>query len=313
MKILQSSHALYIVIVTVLLLLGGVFAYYAGSSAEAPENQVATELQGEENGADALEEADILAHIVPHRALYRLRLVTLQGGSPISEIGGEMYFKWEDVCDAWSTDHRFRIEYYYTDRPSVTVTNHFISWEAKTGDRMHFLSEGYTDGILDDKTRGEAVRTETGGGIANYREPVGLSIRLPEHTYFPAQHTIETIRQAMSGNSFFNAIMFDGTDDEGPSEVNAFLNQETEPLAAEALYGDNPNIDQSLLSGQHWDARLAFFPLQGGVQASSETPAYEMRVKLHENGVVSDVVVEYDKFSVRQELVALSPLPAAGC
>jgi hypothetical protein len=136
---------------------------------------------------------------------------------------------------------------------------------------------------------------------------------LPEGFYFPADHTIETIRQAVAGKSFFNAVMFDGTDDEGPSEINAFIDQTQDPLLIKELYDDNPSIDQSLLTGQYWDTRLAFFPLNAE-QESSVMPAYEMRVRLHENGVVSDIIVEYDKFSVRQELVALSELPtAAGC
>ena len=34
---------------------------------------------------------------------------------------------------------------------------------------------------------------------------------------------------------------------------------------------------------------------------------------MHENGIVSDMVVDYDKFSVRQELVALSPVEHGAC
>ena len=38
-----------------------------------------------------------------------------------------------------------------------------------------------------------------------------------------------------------------------------------------------------------------------------------MMVRLHQNGVVSDIVIDYDSFSVHQSLVALSALPQPGC
>lgn len=311
MDILKFPRLIYVFVVVVLLVSGAFFIYNNAISAAAPGIDETPE-HAEQTEAEKAEKNAVIRNIVPHKALYRLKLTALHAGSPITEIGGEMYFKWEDVCDAWSTDHRFKIEYYYTDRPSVTVTNHFVAWEDKAGDRMHFLSEGYTDGVLDQKNRGEAIRQEDGSGIADYREPVGMSHRLPKGFYFPADHTIETIRQAMAGNSFFHAVMFDGTDDEGPSEINAFIDQTQTPLRVKELYDDKSGIDQSLLTGQYWDTRLAFFPLEATPE-SSVMPDYEMRVRLHENGVVSDIVVEYDKFSVRQELVALSELPETGC
>lgn len=255
---------------------------------------------------------DVVKNITPHKALYKLRLIEIHAGSPINELTGNMYFKWEDTCEAWSTDHRFTIDYFYTDRPSIAVTSHFVSWEDKNGDRIHFISEGFTDGIQDDKNRGESYRLDDRSGVVDYREPSGLSYKLKPNFFFPAQHTIATIDHALKGDDFFNAVMFDGTDDEGPSEINVFIDQnsmlETVPPYAE----NKPAIDAQLLNNKSWDMRLAFFPLEGD-ESLQETPSYEMKVRLHENGVVSDIVVEYDKFSVRQELVALSNLPPAEC
>lgn len=255
---------------------------------------------------------EVVGLIEPHKALYRLHLTEIHAGSPINELTGDMFFKWEDTCEAWSTDHRFTIDYFYTDRPSISVTSHFVSWEDKKGDRIHFISEGFTDGIQDDKHRGESYRLDDHTGVVDYSEPEGLAYELKPNFFFPAQHTIATIANAIEGKKFFNAVMFDGTDDEGPSEINVFIDQKSKLETVPAALKDKENIDVSLLNNQSWDMRLAFFPLEGA-DGNTETPSYEMKVRLHENGVVSDIIVEYDKFSVRQELIALSRLPQTEC
>ena len=56
------------------------------------------------------------------------------------------------------------------------------------------------------------------------------------------------------------------------------------------------------------EPRWTAFPLH----SESEVADYEMSIVFHENGVISDMFIEYDDFSVRQKLLALEPLES-GC
>jgi hypothetical protein len=38
-----------------------------------------------------------------------------------------------------------------------------------------------------------------------------------------------------------------------------------------------------------------------------------MGMVFHENGIISDMTIEYDDFTVKQKLVSLEKLPAAAC
>src|ERR1700722_8867554 len=50
-----------------------------------------------------------------HRALYDFKLASVHSGAGISGISGRMYYEQDDNCDAWTTEHRFRVEYQYPE------------------------------------------------------------------------------------------------------------------------------------------------------------------------------------------------------
>ncbi len=113
-------------------------------------------------------------------------------------------------------------------------------------------------------------------------------------------------------------MLFDGTDAEGPVEVNAIITKAATPeeLAAIGKTADgkvDPRIDAALASAPAWHVRMAVFPLYPKEGQDGSTPSYEMDMLLHDNGVVSDAVVEYQQFKLAQKLTALEALPPANC
>ena len=123
---------------------------------------------------------------------------------------------------------------------------------------------------------------------------------LPEGTLFPIVHTVQVAKQVREGRKFFSATIFDGSDTEGPVEVSSFIGKPANPLAQ---YKEVEEVDLDLLKSPAHNVRLAFFPLsEDKDQGASD---YEMDLIFHENGVISDMTVEYDAFTVTQKLVAL--------
>ena len=247
-------------------------------------------------------------NIAPHKALYTLDMASSQTGSSVAGIRGELFFKWEDACDAWATDHRFSMEYTYVDRPSLSATSDFVAWESKDGEKFQFSSESTENGEPSEVLRGNAARDLMGKGSADFTKPAGLSYQLPRGFYFSSEHTVELVARAAAGEKFFHAVMFDGTDQEGPVEVNAVIGPEVLQGAA-VPEAPVAGIDADLLKGRAWKVRLAFF----AIKEIDPTPLYEMTIVLHENGVVSYIAVDYRAFSVVQKLKALEKLPPGNC
>ena len=134
-----------------------------------------------------------------------------------------------------------------------------------------------------------------------YRLPENVKYDLAKGTLFPMAHTIELIRRAEEGDKFFSAQIFDGSDEEGPIEINSFIGKSIKP---EAGLLKNAKIDKSMLDGKAWNVRMAVFP----VKDREEESDYEMTMSFHENGVISDMLIDYDDFSVKQKLIALQKI-----
>lgn len=243
--------------------------------------------------------------LAPHKALYDIDLVATRSGSQIINISGKMFYEWKPACDAWVTDHRFNLFYEYADSPGMTITSDFSTFEAYDGKTFDFSSRRKRDGTLYQELRGRAVVDDT-VHEANFTMPEGLSYDLSEGMMFPMGHTVEMVKQARAGKTFFKATVFDGSDEEGPIEINTFIGK---PVNAMAEIKPSKDLDMTLLNTPAWDVRMAVFP----TESDEEGADYEMDMIFHDNGVISDMRIDYDDFSVTQKLVAIERLDGEEC
>lgn len=252
---------------------------------------------------------DISDVLTPHKALYDVELVATRSGSQVINISGKMFYEWKPSCDAWITDHRFNLFYEYADSPGMTVTSDFSTYEPFDGKSFDFTSRRQRDGELYEELRGHAALDgsgKKGGGIARYSIPESLEFDLSSDMLFPMKHTVEMVKKARSGQKFFSANVFDGSDEEGPVEINTFIGKPVNPLKTIV---PSDKLDMGLLNTPAWNIRMAVFP-----SASDEDKSdYEMSMVFHENGVISDMLIEYEDFSVTQKLVALEKIKADTC
>lgn len=243
--------------------------------------------------------------ISPHKALYEIKLESARSSAAIANVSGQMFYEWTNDCDAWSTNHSFNLVYEYTDSPSLRITSDFSTFESYDGKTLNYTSQRKQDGKLFEEIRGQAVLNESGAGSANFSIPKELVYDLKEGSLFPMAHTIATVEKMKQGKKFYNASIFDGSDDDGPTEVNAFIGKPIAPIKVNAIAENlGSAVNAGLLSSPAHEIRMAFFPLAD----ESPTSDYEMVITLHENSVISDMRIEYDDFTVSQKLIALEPL-----
>lgn len=305
---MKSRHS-KILLLALGLVIGGVamWAYNANTvsvhnSNKAPDTQkIAEKVEFQPNEYDPATRFGFR----PHKALYDISLSGKKSGAQIVNIAGQMLYEWTSGCDAWNSNHRFNLLYEYADTPPMRITSDFSTYEAFDGKAMHFTSQRKRDGELFEELRGFAS-LEDNSGKADYSIPEQLEFDLSGNTLFPMQHTMDVIENIHAGKKFYKATIFDGSDEDGPLDINAFIGKET---TVEKEFLENKSIDQDLLNAKAWNVRLAFFPLNNPEAASD----YEMSLVLHENGVISNMEVEYSDFSVAQKLIALEPLNESGC
>ncbi len=261
--------------------------------------------------------------VVPHRAIYRLSLLTARNSSPVVDASGRMMFQWTDACDAWAIEQHFRLNFLYAEGDEVNMTTNYATWEAKSGATYHFMVRKTVNGQLDEELKGDAIPDPRGSRSAVVRlaKPEGDELRLPPGTLYPTGHTLVLLEQALAGERFVSRTVFDGADVDGATEISAVIGKRLlvkGGLAAGVAAKDRPSPEAlkadakrepRLLAGAAWPVRLAFFP----AKSDSAAPEYEMSMLLLHNGIAEAMQIDYGDFTVNAVLETLEPLPKPHC
>jgi hypothetical protein len=242
--------------------------------------------------------------IAPHRALYSMTLGSTKPNSGVVGASGTMSYVWGETCDGWTVEQRYKLRMQYTESPEVEITSNYVTWESKDGLRYRFNEKKLKNGELDEEVRGEAKLDGPGeGGSATFTRPKQETVDLPPGAIFPTAHTILIIERAVSGEQFVSEQVFDGASEDSAVQVSAVIGQEQQPNGADAA------PKSVLLDRRSWRVRLAFFPSD----ANSEKPEYELGMRLYDNGVSREMLLDYGDFAVKAKLDEIEALPKPNC
>ena len=237
---------------------------------------------------------------LPHRALYHMQI--LKSGGDVADVEGEMAFEWQDSCDGWSVTQRSQMNFLYASGDSARVGWSLTSWEAKDGSRYRFVSRELTNGEVVSEFRGDANLSKN-GGEARYNKPNAHQTKLPAGSFFPTQHSLVLIEQAMKGAPMLWAEVFDGSDQDGLFAVSAAIT----PLPAAARKAADQRRELKGVPG--WNVSLAFY----APQTQAAEPEHEQSLQLYANGVVDRLVLDYGEFSIVGTLSKIETLPKPNC
>ena len=243
------------------------------------------------------------AEIAPHRALYSMTLGSARTDSGVIDANGTMDYEWGETCDGWTIEQRYRLKMHYAESRDVDIASSFVTWESKDGLRYRFNQQQTRNGERDKEIRGEARLDGPGkGGVAEFTKPQPHTLKLAPGVLFPSAHTILLIDAAREGKTFISRQVFDGAADENAVQVSAVIGTRVTADPASAKLSP-------LLERLGWYIRLAFFP----VDAHAEEPDYELGMRLLDNGVSRDMMIDYSDYSIRAKLDDIEALSKPRC
>jgi hypothetical protein len=249
--------------------------------------------------------------IVPHRALYTLKLAGTHNGSRVSDISGRMLFSWADDCHAWNVQQKMQLRLFYSEGEVSDSVSDLVSREAKDGSTFNFHTRrtgddkdnnqtlhGYANLKLDSDGLGTGEATFSGDN----EKHMNLS-----GTLFPAHHTLQLLEHARKGEKFFSVNVFDGADEKGFSEISSFINPAIEPKVV--VEKTSSGKENQLLNARAWPIRMAFF----APNSETGSPDYEMDMTLLDNGIIKTMTIDYGDYSMTADLVEVKALSAPKC
>jgi EipB-like len=252
--------------------------------------------------AAALTSASAAGDLAPYRAAYALRLDGSATGAAVIDARGAMTAEWTQTCDGWTVQQRIVLELINANDEALVTDTGFTSWESRDGLRYRFSLRTMRNNQLAEEYRGDANVTGRGKpGEARYSVPESKKLKLPAGTIFPMVHSAELVKAAEAGKQTLVVTVFDGATKEGMAEISAFIGRRQTPDAKEKA--------EALTSRNSWLVRLAFF--NAGAQAAE--PQYELSMKMYDNGIAGDQVMDFGEFRVRANLLRIEPLPKPKC
>jgi hypothetical protein len=273
------------------LLLSGAHTAYAAPAAPVTANAKTAELPV----------------ITPHRAIYAMSLGTVKNGSTITDASGHMLFEWRDVCDGWAIQQHMQLHFAYAGGDEQNVVSTELTWEAKDGKSYKFNIRRVTNDKETEDYRGKAVTNADGTVTVTYSVPAEKVLHLPVGTLFPSAHTELILENGIKDEKFFSRRVFDGSDEDGSSDISAFISP---PRAAVQEPGlDNKLKENALVAQPAWPVHMAFFK----VGDETGEPDYEMDLSLLPNGIARYMNIDYGDFSVAGNLQEVEALPAQKC
>jgi hypothetical protein len=248
-----------------------------------------------------------LVQFAPHRAVYDITLERAASGSGVVELAGRMVYELNGSrCEGYTQNMRFVTRVISQDGTEQLNDLRTSSWEDGTGKRLRFNSEQYRDSNLVETTVGDAQRKGEGGPIAvTVTRPEKQQDEIDGLNLFPMQHSTALLAAAEKGQRQLVTGLYDGSDKgEKVYQTSAWIG-----LGNAAGKADGwPAGLQKLRS---WPVSIAYF--DPGSESKDALPAYELSFSIFENGVSTDMNIDYGDFAVRGQLKELTFYTGSEC
>ena len=101
----------------------------------------------------------------------------------------------------------------------------FSNFEAYDASTLDYSAIRRQNGVEYEKIIGHAKTDAGQTGRADFNNPEGLHYDLPIGTLYPMKHTLNVVEAIQDNQKFYNAVVFDGSDDEGAIDDSAVVDE----------------------------------------------------------------------------------------
>jgi EipB-like len=246
------------------------------------------------------------ASLAPHRAFYDLEVKRMEQGNNISTIKGRLAYEITgSSCDGYAVSYRIANRILYAEGGSQLIDTQMSSWESGDGLEMDLTQKQFVDARLSSESRVK-VKKE-GAGLPGKGEIIAAESKAFETApmaIFPAQYQLKLIDAATRGDTRDASLVFEGSDDEKSMTAISFIG--TKKVATGL-----PAQGAEMLSGAAaWPVSISYYPTEGQADSS---PQYQANFLMLDNGISTDLVMDYGSYALSGKLTKLELLSSDAC
>lgn len=238
--------------------------------------------------------------LASHRAVYDLALEKATDKSGITGLSGRMVYEFSgSPCEGYTTNFRY-VTRINTEDASRLTDQQTSTFEDGAGKTFNFVTKSFIDQEPDKEVKGSATHGADGTAVTLVK-PQKAELKLPR-TWFPTQHLVELLGKAEQGEHFYETSLFDGSDKaDRVMTTSVVIGKLAQPKPDDPEYA----ALGSLKNDRYWPVTITYFDTSGD-KASEMLPTYSVSLKLHDNGITRDLLMDYGDFSVKGRLVNLA-------
>ena len=246
------------------------------------------------------------AELANHRAAYDLKLSAAESSADIAGLSGRMVLEWTgNSCDGYTLTQRLVTQLSDTDG-GVTVRDlRMSSWESGDGDQFRFEVQRFAGSQLDETVSGFAERSGA-SSAATFSQPSDVVLDLPDDVIFPSEFVRDLVETAASGKSLMSASVFEGAETDYYFLVSSYIGKSSEADTDDVtIEGKGMDLD----GASSWPVQVSYFLPhdQEGI------PDYQVSYRLFENGVSSNMRLDYGDIVIDGALTDLTYLVPDPC
>jgi len=244
--------------------------------------------------------------LVPHRAIYDLKLAKSNGNRGIEAVRGRIVYDFSgNSCDGYELQFRQVSELDSGEGKHSLSDLRSTTWEDGEAKQFRFNSENMLDEKTADEVDGRAER-ETSAVKVDLTKPKDKNFSIPVGAVFPTEHMRRIIAAARNGQSILEFPVYDGS--ETGEKLYNTLTVIGKPIAPGAKPpSDATSTVPALAKLQRWPVTISYFEKEDArtEQSGEQTPVYSIGFELYENGVSRALMLAYADFTISGEMTSL--------
>ena len=252
--------------------------------------------------------------LVPHRAIYDLKLLKTTGARGISAVRGRILYDFSgNRCEGYTLKFRQVSQIESGERSDVLSDLRSTTWEDEAAKKYSFNSQNLLNERESEAVEGHAER----GGQAvkvTLSKPASKTFALPADAVFPTDHMRRIIEAARAGKTLLQFPVYDGSDNGQKLYNTLTIIGKAIPPGAKPVTDAGAKIP-ALAKLTRWPVTISYFDKESTKkqQTGEQTPVYAITFELYENGISRALILDYSDFSLTGELTGLEMKKVKAC
>jgi EipB-like len=258
----------------------------------------------------AVTQSALAASLAPHRAFYVLEADRLDDKGGITSIAGKLAYEITgNDCEGYAVNYRIANRYVQGEGSPQTQDIRMTSFESGDGSELDMKQKSYNNGNLDSESRVKASKPKAGGaGSGEFEGKENKTFEIAADAVFPTAFQKQLMADAEKGETRSAAVVFEGSDDLKSTRAVGFIGAK-KPVGKLASGADAETLE-ALNKLPYWPVTVSYYALDA---KGDEPPTYSASFNMLENGVSTDLVLDYGSYSLKGKLEKIEMLKAETC